>query len=79
MLNNVELVARARGHGLAAPTFDYAYINTLSGAARPARRCVWRPPLQVVRQYLECLKRTDAEASACAQLSRRYLECRMER
>jgi hypothetical protein len=33
----------------------------------------------VARQYLACLDRHEAEAGACKEIAKRYLECRMER
>ncbi|KAH7421454.1 hypothetical protein KP509_13G058000 [Ceratopteris richardii] len=32
-----------------------------------------------MREYLACLKENKSEAEKCRDLSKRYLECRMER
>lgn len=37
------------------------------------------PPPQLVDAYLKCLKEHEADAQACRELSKRYLQCRMER
>ena len=34
---------------------------------------------QVAKQYLECVQKHDGEAKPCAELSRIYLQCRMDR
>jgi len=34
---------------------------------------------QIAHAYMQCLRKNDAEASNCQELSRKYLECRMER
>ena len=50
--------------------------------AAQSRRCTplpRRPGLQLAHEYLACLRSNDAEASNCKELSRKYLECRMER
>ena len=35
--------------------------------------------LQISQQYLACLKENAGEASRCRELSKLYLQCRMER
>ena len=36
-------------------------------------------PLQMAEAYLACLKQNKADAQACAELSKEYLQCRMHR
>jgi hypothetical protein len=35
--------------------------------------------MQIADAYLKCLDKHDANAEQCKELSKRYLECRMER
>lgn len=76
--------ARARASPLAAslpPSLDHPAPpgRTRSSSRPPPHHHPLPLALQVAQQYLECLRQHDAEASNCKELSRRYLECRMER
>jgi hypothetical protein len=52
--------------------------SVVSGASFSSRLTLWLRS-QLAAAYLRCLNQNDSEATACQELSKEYLKCRMDR